>query len=409
MARFKLYLEYEGTRYSGWQIQKNARTVQGDIHNALVAILKTGEFELYGSGRTDAGVHALYQVAHLEADTMLGPEIIRMKLNDALPSDINVIEVEKAHQNFHARHDAVARSYMYQISRRRTAFGKRFVWWIKDDLNFSQMSRAAALFEGMKNFQSFTADDEEEKSMKVMVEGIQLKEAGDLILIRIVGSHFLWKMVRQIVGVLAEVGRGKMALKEVQQMLDEKSDVAAPLTAPPSGLFLERVYYNDDERLAVLEPMMTVEQPHAFHKPEPRSMQTGARSETLKQHHKTTGGHADKHLHGRATTSPRAEGFKHKYKPAGGKSDMHPHGGATANQRSDDFKHKHPPAGGPHVDTRAAAFDHENKKSGPHGDTRAAAFDHGNKKSNVKAGPYIPHGKKKDRRRSSGPGFSRRP
>lgn len=317
MARFKIFLEYEGTRFSGWQIQKNARTVQGEIHNALVTIFKHAEFELYGSGRTDAGVHALYQVAHLEAETMLAPEIIRMKLNDLLPADINVIEVEKAHKNFHARHDAVARSYVYQISRRRTAFGKRFVWWIKDYLNFSQMSRTAALFEGMKNFQSFTADDEEEKSMKVLVEGIQLKESGDLILIRIVGSHFLWKMVRQIVGVIAEVGRGKMTIKEVEKMLTEKSNAAAPLTAPPSGLFLERVYYKGDDRLAEFEPMITVEQPHAFHTPDrlavaaseassrpaqqteahvPRTEAAASRPAPAKQHHKTTGGHADKHI-----------------------------------------------------------------------------------------------------------------
>jgi tRNA pseudouridine38-40 synthase len=302
MARFKLYLEYEGTRFSGWQIQKNARTVQGEIHNALVEMFKNADFELYGSGRTDAGVHALYQVAHLEAETMLGPEIIRMKLNDALPADINIIEVEKAHKNFHARHDAVARSYMYQISRRRTAFGKRFVWWIKDQLNFAQMARAAALFEGMKNFQSFTADDEEEKSMKVLVEGIEIKEAGDLILIRIVGSHFLWKMVRQIVGVLAEVGRGKMAVKDIERMLEEKSNAAAPLTAPPSGLFLERVYYTGDARLTELVPMMTIEQPHAFHSPE------------VKQHHSTTGGHADKHIHGEPA-GKRKHDFR--VKPAG--------------------------------------------------------------------------------------------
>jgi len=335
MARFKIFLEYEGTRYSGWQIQKNARTVQGDIHNALVTILKSGDFELYGSGRTDAGVHALYQVAHLEADTMLGPEIIRMKLNDALPADINIIEVEKAHKNFHARHDAVARSYMYQISRRRTAFGKRFVWWIKDELNFAQMTRAAALFQGMKNFQSFTADDEEEKSMKVLVEGIQIKEAGDLILIRIVGSHFLWKMVRQIVGVLAEVARGKMSIKEVEHMLAEKSNAAAPLTAPPSGLFLERVYYKGDERLAEFEPMITVEQPHAFHTPERRTAAAAAAAEPVgqpvrqpaaqetarpeaksapaKQYHKTTGGHADKHRFGEAP-KPRPQPFEHTKK-----------------------------------------------------------------------------------------------
>lgn len=131
MSRFRLYIEYEGTRYSGWQIQQNARTVQGEISAAVKSIFKTGNFELYGSGRTDAGVHALLQTAHLDVKTMLAPEIIRMKLNDELPADINILEAEKAPASFHARHDAIARSYLYQISRRRTAFGKRYVWWIK--------------------------------------------------------------------------------------------------------------------------------------------------------------------------------------------------------------------------------------------------------------------------------------
>ena len=125
MSRFKVYLEYEGTRYSGWQIQKNARTVQGEILRACHDIFKVAEIEFYGSGRTDAGVHALIQVAHLDVQTMLAPEVIRMKLNDELPADINILEVEKAPATFHARHDAVGRSYLYQISRRRTAFGKR--------------------------------------------------------------------------------------------------------------------------------------------------------------------------------------------------------------------------------------------------------------------------------------------
>src|SRR5512142_724730 len=108
MARFKMYLEYEGTRYSGWQVQKNARTIQGELLGAAHEIFKTTAVELYGSGRTDAGVHALCQVAHLDVDTVLAPEIIRMKLNDGLPADINVLEVAKAPRTFHARHDAVA-------------------------------------------------------------------------------------------------------------------------------------------------------------------------------------------------------------------------------------------------------------------------------------------------------------
>lgn len=260
MSRFKLYLEYEGTRYSGWQVQTNARTVQGELVAAMRKIFNTHEVELYGAGRTDAGVHALCQVAHLDVKTMLGPEIIRMKVNDELPADINLLEVEKAPNNFHARHDALARSYLYQISQRRTAFGKRYVWWIKDELDLSLMARTAAMFVGMKNFQSFTADDPEEKSTKVLVDAVDIQEDGALILIRIVGSHFLWKMVRQIVGVLAEVGRGDMTIQTVEKYLKHPSVEPAKLTAPPSGLFLERVFYEKKHSSFPLQPVMAI--PH---------------------------------------------------------------------------------------------------------------------------------------------------
>lgn len=258
MARFRLIIEYEGTRFSGWQVQKNARTVQGEINEALRKVFQTTAFEFYGSGRTDAGVHALHQVAHLEIKTMLAPEIIRMKLNDELPADINIIEVEKASGDFHARHDALARSYLYQISRRRTAFGKRFVWWVKDPLDITKMRQTAELFLGRKDFQSFTADDPEEKSTKVHINSIDVQQAGDLILIRIVGSHFIWKMVRQIIGVLAEVGRGTMPLNDVKKFLHTKSDEPAKLTAPPSGLFLERVYYKGDVWMKEMKPMIEI-------------------------------------------------------------------------------------------------------------------------------------------------------
>jgi tRNA pseudouridine38-40 synthase len=259
MPRFKVTLEYEGTRYSGWQVQKNARTVQGEIQGAIGTVFNTKEFEFSGSGRTDAGVHALRQVAHLEIITVLAPEIIRMKINDLLPSDINILDVVSAPHSFHARHDAKARSYLYQISRRRSAFGKRFVWWVKDALDIDRMRTAASLFSGLKDFRSFTADDPDEKSTKVQLDPIEIEEAGDLILIRVVGSHFIWKMVRQIVGVLAEVGRGKMSPAEVERLLVQHSNIPAPLTAPPSGLFLERVFYQGDTQEYPLEPMIEVE------------------------------------------------------------------------------------------------------------------------------------------------------
>ncbi len=258
MARFKIYLEYEGTRFSGWQAQKNARTVQGELIGAMKQVFNTENFELYGSGRTDAGVHALSQFAHLEVPSMLGPEIIRMKTNDLLPADINILEVEKTHKQFHARHDAIARSYLYQISRRRTAFGKRHVWWIKDRLNFNLMCQTAALFEGMHDFRSFTADDPEQKSTKVKIEEVLLQEHNDLILIRIVGSHFIWNLVRRLVGTIAEVGRGKLSIQEVEKYLRTYSNEPARLTSPPSGLFLERVYYPGDEMLQHLEPTINV-------------------------------------------------------------------------------------------------------------------------------------------------------
>lgn len=246
-SRFKLFIEYEGTRYSGWQKQENAKTIQGTVAKAAIEIFGDNFIDIQGSGRTDSGVHAICQVAHFDVKTVLAPEIIRMKLNDLLPHDINILELEKTSQNFHARHDAKSRSYRYQISRRRTAFGKNYVWWIKDKLDFKQMESAAKLFTGMHDFSSFSDDDPDEKSTKVLIDDIQIREEGDLILIRIVGSHFIWKMVRRIVGVLVEVGRGKKTEKDILNFLTAKSNEVAKFTAPPSGLFLEKVFYEDEQ------------------------------------------------------------------------------------------------------------------------------------------------------------------
>lgn len=261
MGRFKLSIEYEGTRYSGWQQQKNARTVQGEILGVLRKVFGAAEIEFQGAGRTDSGVHALCQVAHLDVKTMLAPEIIRMRMNDELPADINILEVGKAPAGFHARHDAVARSYLYQISRRRTAFGKRYVWWIKDPLDAAVMEKAASMFVGLKDLQSFTADEPEEKSTSVLISSIEMKKSADLILIRIVGSHFLWKLVRRVVGVLAEAGRGRLSAEEIARYLREPSEEPARTTAPPSGLFLERVYYPGDRPLRELRPVLDISTP----------------------------------------------------------------------------------------------------------------------------------------------------
>jgi tRNA pseudouridine38-40 synthase len=246
VARYRLALEYAGTRYRGWQVQRNARTVQGELMQAIEQVGGQGRFELYGSGRTDAGVHALLQVAHLELAKELAPERLRLALNDLLPSDIHVLAVERVPHRFHARHGAVGRSYLYQISRRRTAFAKPFVWWIKDPLDVEAMRKAASLFVGMHDFRSFSDADPEAGSTQVLVEAVEVGEEGDLVLVRIRGSHFLWKMVRRVVGVLAEVGRGGLGIADVARFLEQGSGVPAQLTAPPSGLFLEQVVYEGE-------------------------------------------------------------------------------------------------------------------------------------------------------------------
>jgi tRNA pseudouridine38-40 synthase len=253
--RFKLAIEYAGTRYSGWQIQKNARTVQGELERAIRTASGKDRFELYGSGRTDAGVHALRQIAHLDISVRPPTESLRRHINDELPADIHVLSIETASHKFHARHDAIARAYLYQISRRRSAFAKPYVWWIRESLDVSAMRGAAHVFQGMKNFAAFTDDDPEEKSTSVLIERVDVEEEGDLILVRIEGSHFLWKMVRRMVGVLAAVGRAELDGSSVGELLDERSDQAgrgvapARLSAPASGLFLERVFYAGEPRV----------------------------------------------------------------------------------------------------------------------------------------------------------------
>jgi tRNA pseudouridine38-40 synthase len=247
MPKYKLRIEYDGSRYRGWQIQPNARTIQGVIRAAAQQVFGD-EVDVQGAGRTDAGVHALAQVAHLEAPRKLEPIRVQYGLNDLLPTDICITRVEPALPQFHARHDATGRSYLYLISTRRTAFGRHYAWWIRDRLNPERMAEAASRLEGKHDFASFAEKQVEAgKSTKSLIEEVELAQEGQLILFRIAGSHFLWKMVRRIVGVLVEVGRDKLTAEDIECLLAAYSPVAAPLTAPPCGLYLQQVRYEGDD------------------------------------------------------------------------------------------------------------------------------------------------------------------
>jgi len=240
---WKVTLEYDGTRYRGWQSQKNTdRTVQGMFLRAAQELLGA-DAACGGSGRTDAGVHALAQVAHLKAHKAMPEAEIAWGLNERLPADINVLAVEKAPPRFHARHDAKSRTYLYRISKRRTAFEKPFVWWVKDRLNAPAMRDAARFFGGRHDFASFCENPEGQDSTLVVVEKCEVLDAGDELHFRITASHFLWKMVRRLAGALVEVGRGNLDAAGIEKLLREESAAPAKWTAPPSGLFLERVVY----------------------------------------------------------------------------------------------------------------------------------------------------------------------
>lgn len=249
MTLWKLTLEYDGTGYSGWQEQKNARSIQGALREAAEDYFGR-EVELQGSGRTDAGVHALGQVAHLRVAERSGrkaDELVRA-LNERLPASIAVRAAEPHHGRFHARHDACSRTYLYQIATRKTAFMKKYVWWIKDDLDIDAMTKAASLLAGRHDFVCFRAQDHArpDESTIVVVESASVIADGDLILFRITASHFLWRMVRRVTGVLVKIGKGEMTQAQFAQLLagrcDKRLDVAA-WTAPAAGLFLERVDY----------------------------------------------------------------------------------------------------------------------------------------------------------------------
>jgi tRNA pseudouridine38-40 synthase len=245
--RYRLILEYDGSNFSGWQRQNDARTVQGDLLKAATRALGEILMDIQGCGRTDAGVHALEYVAHLEvASTVPAEELARM-LNETLPKDMAVRGVEVVDPRFHARHSCIARSYVYQLRNRKSAFGKRYSWWIHEEMDLAAMQRAGTTLVGMHDFAAFADKQELKKSTKVMVHQVRLLTDGELIRLRVVGSHFLWHMVRRMVGVLVEVGCGRLPETEVAALLHIPSDFPFNHTAPAAGLFFEKALYEEDE------------------------------------------------------------------------------------------------------------------------------------------------------------------
>jgi len=242
MPTYRLLLEYDGSKFAGWQILPRGRTVQGTLLEALRRVTGEEELDLQGAGRTDAGVHALGQVASFRTRKPLRLERTRAELEALLPADLAVRRLELAAPGFHARHDATARAYRYQIALRRSAFGKKVSWWVPGPLDLAAMAEAGQRFLGLGDFAVFTRRAKEQRSTKVLVEQLEVRQVEEVVLVRIVASHFLWNQVRRMVGVLVAVGRGELAPEAIPELLSGHKPLP-PVAAPAAGLFLEAVRY----------------------------------------------------------------------------------------------------------------------------------------------------------------------
>ncbi len=245
--KFKLVIEYDGTAYHGWQRQKSDRSIQAEIEKAL-AVMTRQAITLAASGRTDAGVHALGQVAHFACETAIEPEAFHLGLNSLLPDDIVITNCENVPDTFHARYDARRKTYRYRILNRRvpTAVDNRYVWHIRKKLQIETMQAAATQVVGPHDFKAFEGTGSPRSSTVRTIFRAQLnREAEGYLIFEIEGDGFLRYMVRNIVGTLVEVGRGKITPEDFKSILESKDRDQAGATAPPQGLFLVSVDYDD--------------------------------------------------------------------------------------------------------------------------------------------------------------------
>ena len=247
LRNFKIVIQYEGTRYQGWQRQGTTQnTLQGKFEALLSKIAGT-PVEIQASGRTDAGVHALGQTANFHMNTELSCEELLDKLNQYLPEDVAVISCQEAAPRFHARLNAVGKTYCYRIhnSKIPAVFDRRLVWQIEQQLDVDAMKTAAKYLVGTHDFTSFCTKKEEVTNHVRTIYELDLTRSGDMITLRIRGNGFLYNMVRIISGTLIEIGNGQYPPERMQKILDAKDRSAAGPTAPAQGLTLMGIQFFD--------------------------------------------------------------------------------------------------------------------------------------------------------------------
>jgi tRNA pseudouridine38-40 synthase len=242
MRNIKLTLEYDGTDFNGWQWQPKGRTVQGALLEAAETLLQESP-NLIAAGRTDAGVHALGQVVNFKTDSDLDLGSVRLGLNSFLPNEVVVLDAREVDERFHARFDAVKRTYRYVISTRSRAIGRQFSWHCKYQLNLDAIREATEALLGQHSFKSFCKETEEEEHYLSNVESAVWQESEDFLTFEITAKRFLRNMIRIIIGTLVDVGRGRIKPSEMKQILQAEDRNKAGWTAPAIGLTLQAVYY----------------------------------------------------------------------------------------------------------------------------------------------------------------------
>jgi len=241
-----MVVQYDGTRYDGWQRQGNTEnTIQSKLESVIGKM--TGEdVEIIGSGRTDAGVHATGQVANVHMDTEKTPQEIKDYVNQYLPDDIAVIQLEEAPDRFHSRLNATGKVYTYWIETapKCSVFQRKYIYTLGRKLDVEAMRQAAKLLCGTHDFKSFCSNKNMKKSTVRTVKTISIQERGSGLEIHVIGDGFLYNMVRILVGTLIEVGLGKRTPDSMREILEAKDRQAAGATAPACGLFLTAVMYD---------------------------------------------------------------------------------------------------------------------------------------------------------------------
>ena len=244
MPTFKLTLEYDGTNYHGWQVQPNVPTIQRALEAAIKQVTQQ-EMKVTGAGRTDAGVHALAQVAHFSTTAKLSTEEWLRALNSLLPPDIAVLAVEEVSETFHARYSAKSKLYRYHLLTRphRSALSRSKVLHYPFPLDLTAMQEASRALIGTHDFSSFQGSPTDTENPVCAISRLEIERFGDEIRFEVEANRFLKQMVRAIVGTLLEVGRGKLQAGDVAGILTAKDRTKAGPTAPAHGLYLVRVDY----------------------------------------------------------------------------------------------------------------------------------------------------------------------